>query len=1338
MNNRNNIFCRKKSLLSHVIIGFLLFFVSVAACSQTTYPVQSYTQLIPPYTSNVPSFYSGTKEKLVCTLINTDMQHPSIQVYLRMKITSSIFSIETPPQVFTPPIELQAGVPVRLSLNDLAVYFKRENMRITGGQNEFFRTQQLPDNFYRFHFEVYETRTNRLLSNPKLGYAQAMIAAGEPPILNLPKMGEVITENNIPNIFFSWTPRHMNSLASAYGTEYEITLVEIPDKNAVPENAFLYSRRLYNETVRSTSFIHTTAQPQLIPGMRYGWRVRAKAKDGIEDVNVFHNEGFSPIFWFDYKADCKPVQMLGAVYENRRMVVTWVANEAIDYTVEYRKKGSYQWYTGTIVEGSCPIFNLKNGETYEYRVGSRCVINDDFVYSEIKACTIPAEEARTPQCGIMPNVNISDKTPLPVLVANLPVFAGDFPVVVTEVQGSNGRFSGKGYVGIPYLGKVRVAVVFNNILVNKSFQLLDGYFETIYDAKNNLVLDIDEVFTGGAGVGDIRSGEELAAYKVDYTIDPKFPAVPKNDTRTQDEIREGKPYILVKSENGFYEFILTDADGNQKEVKASELPATIEDKKGDIYQVSENGEVKPVSTKSDIKLNDTTKEKLRTDIAAISFEPLPATRYALDVYNDVYKESTSVFEKYQLKDEVSKIPASVKFIVPGASDEFFVRVKASNADFDFDKVRFVTGVGKEYKGTPKNDKSGWNLTVVSSEANDGQEIYVVQQTSDGSYATLAKLNVFSYTPKETTINLVAVNGYEISNVDEIAAKLNTIYNKIGLDIKVDIIRGFDYAPLANGEPFSVTGSGLFSQYTADMKALNTAFEGSTYYKEGTPYLFMIKNKAQGVDRYVLGDMPRNKQFGYLFSGADYKTVAHEIGHGLFHLKHLDSYFDNTSHPHLKDNVMNYPAGDSFFKLQWDAIHSPGTVWGMFEKDEDGMWTTDGHYYTLDLLGNLLGLPREISNVLATMSEYPDTEVHDSKGSDMQEKDTWIRGGLQQKYHALTGGYHGVEVAATAYAILKSHRNSITDLYYLYHRFGDCFAHFNIDNDSKGLTSPTNLMSYVNNYEYYVSNWIDKNIKFCSADYLVWTPYGSQPLSKLSGYIVLDSNNKQYVSAYSKEFIIKLFTDFILSGIHGSKFESLISWEDAIEDIDKYLDYAIQNKFRMYGEDTIGSTFTYGHTFDGSKPDQIIRRKKLYIHYLDQLIQLLNAKYSLNVSSQKREEVKNKFQVILDYFSSTDDVEKRIDGVLAYENAKLLNRDALNISIFVPVKYVDWEKLSKKGWAYNKAMANFDGDAEKIRNTTVFYINTFDKDKVKSIDVQYIEEKSSKAKCWKITVIFKNR
>ena len=907
---------------------------------QTTYPVQVYTQLTPPYTSYLPAYYSGVNQKLKVTLINTDMAQSELSVYLRMRIQSSSFTIETPENVYTERISLQAGVPLQLSLNDLATYFKNENMRISGGRNEFLRTNTLPDNFYRFNFEVYEATTGRLLSNPKLGFVQAMIASGEPPILNMPLKGSTIMEANIPSIMFSWTPRHMNSMASAYGTEYEFTLVEIFDKQVAPEAAFDYSRVLYTETVRSTSFVHTVAQPMLVPSMRYAWRVRAVAREGIEEANVFKNNGYSPISWFDYTVDCKLVQYDKVEVKDRVATISWQKTDAIDYDVQYRKKGSNKWYEGSLKDHeTCPVYNLKFGEEYEYKIGVRCTMNDPFAYTDVKGFRMPEELAKNSNCGILPNINVSNQTPTRELQTKLPILVGDFPVFVTKVSGS-GKFTGEGYVGIPYLKNAKIAVTFKDITVNTDNRMITGFIETKYDVSasgNNLLWDVDETLTGGKGVGDIRTGEEKAQYIVDYTISSSLTKVPIRKDTSEDNIEGGETAETTSGENERYIITLTDESGGEHEQVVEKFPTTIEDKSGATYNVDKEGNIKQVSSKSDVKLDDKTKY-VQDKVATIQFESIDGvTKYALDAYNDVYKE-VAEFEREYIVEEGNPVRASIKFMEANSSDDIFVRLVNSEESFDPAKVHFVTDNQKEYKATYNAEERGWRLTLVGSDANDGLEVFAVYKKGNSEYSTLAVLKVVSYEPKSVNIALVPVNEAKgnFTDIAKVKDELNKVYNKVGITVNVSLTDNFDYTL----DSFDVTGSGLFSTRTNDMKAIESAFMATAQYKENTAYLFIMDISPEVDDNSVaLGDMPRKSQFGYLFKGASANTVAHEIGHGLFHLDHpfaranAANSFNKES---LTDNLMHYHGGHNLAKLQWDAIHAPGLVIGMFEKDGDGM------------------------------------------------------------------------------------------------------------------------------------------------------------------------------------------------------------------------------------------------------------------------------------------------------------------------------------------------------------------------------------------------------------------
>jgi A nuclease of the HNH/ENDO VII superfamily with conserved WHH len=73
--------------------------------------------------------------------------------------------------------------------------------------------------------------------------------------------------------------------------------------------------------------------------------------------------------------------------------------------------------------------------------------------------------------------------------------AGDYEVVVTEItSGSATAWNGKGYVTFKFIGGIKVnkvAVKFENIVVNECYQLSGGKVITEYDANWGNVLDVD-------------------------------------------------------------------------------------------------------------------------------------------------------------------------------------------------------------------------------------------------------------------------------------------------------------------------------------------------------------------------------------------------------------------------------------------------------------------------------------------------------------------------------------------------------------------------------------------------------------------------------------------------------------------------------------------------------------------------------------------------------------------------------------------------------------------------------------------------------------------------------
>jgi hypothetical protein len=55
--------------------------LSVVLRAQSTYPVQVNVYLSPPHGTYLSDYYTGTREKMVVSLLNRDMQRPSLEVF---------------------------------------------------------------------------------------------------------------------------------------------------------------------------------------------------------------------------------------------------------------------------------------------------------------------------------------------------------------------------------------------------------------------------------------------------------------------------------------------------------------------------------------------------------------------------------------------------------------------------------------------------------------------------------------------------------------------------------------------------------------------------------------------------------------------------------------------------------------------------------------------------------------------------------------------------------------------------------------------------------------------------------------------------------------------------------------------------------------------------------------------------------------------------------------------------------------------------------------------------------------------------------------------------------
>ncbi len=460
-----------------IICGLVMVLVLGSSAHSQILPVQSTAQLIPPYSLKLSDYSTATLDRITLNILLIDVVEPTIQVRLKMYIenTSGLFIQSRDLVTGVSPITLEGGIPTRLGNLDLQPYFELNNLQgITPQQY----SKPLPEGLYRFCFEVFDIVSGKKLSRKDC--TTVYMVLNDPPLLNLPSRSEQVVVKNPQNIFFTWTPRHLN----ATNVEYEFTLKELWDRTTDPQTDFLKSPPLYQTTTRATALLYGPGETQLLPNKTYGWRVRAYVNDGISQASVFKNDGFSEIYHFIYTDTCEePKYILAESEGTTKENITWQVSDHRQYQVQYRKKRSQNdWFKGNTTNGTITIYDLEPGTTYEYRIGGQCISNGPYVYSAISEFTtnLAALDDVTSNynCGIPPDIKITNQEPLASLDLGKGFTAGDFDVTLQEISGGNGIFSGKGYITVPYMRDAKIKVDFSNIKINTEYQLIEGVVNT--------------------------------------------------------------------------------------------------------------------------------------------------------------------------------------------------------------------------------------------------------------------------------------------------------------------------------------------------------------------------------------------------------------------------------------------------------------------------------------------------------------------------------------------------------------------------------------------------------------------------------------------------------------------------------------------------------------------------------------------------------------------------------------------------------------------------------------------------------------------------------------------
>lgn len=891
-----------------LIILFLLFYRGGYA---QVFPVQVNSQLAPPYSPYLSAYTAPGSQNFIVQIRANDLTLSGYTCKLRISIEGVGITLRTKQTFMPQPLILEGGgLPRILSGEDLHEYFHPDALDFVGlTRSEYEKSARLPEGVYRFTVEVLDYNRGTVVSNK--GITMAWIVLNDPPLLNLPANFSKVKLLDPVNILFQWTPRHTGSPNAAFTTEYIFRMVEIWPENRDPYDAFATQPPLYETTTTQNQIVYSLSEPALTGGRKYAWQVEARDTGGKD---LFKNNGRSEVFVFQF-GDALPTP------ENLRLrwakpttlAIRWDPVKVPDaqqvrYRLTYRPRRripDQRWYETRTKFTDKTLYDLQPDTEYEFKVRTETELQES-EYSETSIFKTLPEEEETFVCR--------DAEPTPLPENTLPVFplsindtirAGGYDVLVRGVMAVDGKYFGSGFAIVPWFNAAKVRVTFENIRVNDRFWLTAGIIKSVWNAESKFLIEEQR---------PILPANAPKAGELDITI------VSTDSLVTIEGAVQGTAIAAVtKDEEG--NIVITTTDGGEQTLEKGVSYAIVDDT-GNGYIVDSGGNIAKA-----------TSGEARAAAARGEREYDFSVRFARGHgrYGFDEKRFEALARYYQqLEDGVY---AGWKALSSSAPDVIDSHVRAG--DTDPRSMRFEAGATPIIPVSSGADKVTLNLQ--GKAAGMEEELLALYKPADSlPDKVIGKINLVTYDPLHYNLVIVPVNDALIPgglSAYVISGSLNNVFNQAVVEWSVSIGQRLQ-VPL--GETFDEGETGVFSNYTDDMKKVLGAWGR---FEENTYYLFFV---GEPRNMATLGYMPRGRQAGFVFVAPHQgntdeflKTIAHELGHGAFNLKH--TFSEHNLPASTTDNLMDYSSGTALYKYQWDHIHQPQGVMGLFEGGEEDMY-----------------------------------------------------------------------------------------------------------------------------------------------------------------------------------------------------------------------------------------------------------------------------------------------------------------------------------------------------------------------------------------------------------------
>lgn len=873
------------------------------------YPVQVTVVPTPPHRNYLNSFSEQGALGVYLTLL--DFNAGPVTVRLKFKVDGPGYHFESLPNNLT--YVLNPGQTITIDENDLGTYFS------SAGQQLGFDPYKLPEGNTQICVDVLKAQTGEQLSNNGCGYFY--MGYGQPALQVSPTCNSVIQPpqgmpvstslNSIP-LQFNFIPAvaPIGLQQEVENTLYIYNWLGSVNTN-VPQNPLGLALAMDPIPLGPlTSYTLLPADNILIEGNQYVWYVKTTLNGS---VNQFQNSGWSAPCRFTYGQQLSVFEQLSeglhvewidlTANSERKGTASWKVvkddstsqNNFNEFVLSYRKQtvpgdDEYEWFTDTVTSLIQAIYQLEPNTTYEAKVAGKM---GTFVSEPTEIRTFTTGVPRTFTCG---QTNLPDRAsvfqPLEYADPGMKVRIGmfDLEFVTVESIGQAGHFSGTGLVPIDFLFGAEAKVRFDDLKIDKNFDVWEGTANVITDGLDNWLNEQYQQFQEAEYVNGVIS----SAY-------------------VQDSIA----YAIVDGDTLSFQFpcptcpvILNDVNGNQVTIYPNGVV-----KWGTYYNLSQDH--------LDVPFNRTVRFIKPSSLAG-GFDS-----YSHAEWSDDYEIIKTVDNNYYFVPNQSLYANVGDYVTFSYPDTLYV-----------DTIIQLECNGVLISPLSTNDSSGFKLVTfqIPGFGSGDTKVYAVVNG-----LRIGKLNLISFVPIQKTIKVVPVASNNFT-VEQIASTLDKTLGGAIMDFDIQILPSFSNSEFTTSTIFSIPDASLLSKFSPQMRSLRDAYFDTIEVEDQVYYLFIVAGIQDSLTQQALdGYMPRGKNLGFIVASAPIETIAHELGHGIGGLKH--SWQDNGPSKGSTDNLMDYSSSSWTLRIsQWRLLRNPGRIGSIWDDEEEAAGASPMVYY----------------------------------------------------------------------------------------------------------------------------------------------------------------------------------------------------------------------------------------------------------------------------------------------------------------------------------------------------------------------------------------------------------